>query len=85
MSNGKGSKSRPLSVDHDTFSNNWDRVFGKKSDECAYSGLPSMSNYMEPPVEYTNLLKSGVFWELFPGLTGMWSEDKTRWNSVVSL
>jgi Zn finger protein HypA/HybF involved in hydrogenase expression len=27
---GKGSAPRPFSVDHNTFSNNWDAVFGKK-------------------------------------------------------
>ena len=27
---GKGSAPRPFSVDHNTFSNNWDAIFGKK-------------------------------------------------------
>ena len=27
---GKGSKSRPFGVDHDTFSSNWETIFGKK-------------------------------------------------------
>jgi hypothetical protein len=27
---GKGSSSRPLSVNHAQFSNNWDLIFGKK-------------------------------------------------------
>lgn len=33
MSNdgGKGSKARPFDVDHETFENNWDRIFGKKT------------------------------------------------------
>ena len=26
---GKGSTPRPFNVDYDTFSNNWDRIFGK--------------------------------------------------------
>jgi len=26
---GKGSRPRPFSVDHDTFSDNWDRIFSK--------------------------------------------------------
>ena len=28
---GKGSASRPFEVDHDTFSSNWETIFGKKS------------------------------------------------------
>ena len=27
---GKGSSPRPYSVDKETFSNNWDAIFGKK-------------------------------------------------------
>jgi hypothetical protein len=27
---GKGSKARPFGVDQDTFSSNWDTIFGKK-------------------------------------------------------
>lgn len=30
---GKGSKQRPLSVPKDTFDENWDRIFGKKTDK----------------------------------------------------
>lgn len=26
----KGSSPRPFDVDHDKFSNNWDKIFGKK-------------------------------------------------------
>jgi hypothetical protein len=28
---GKGSNARPFSVDKQTFDNNWERIFGKKS------------------------------------------------------
>ena len=28
---GKGSAPRPFEVDHGTFANNWDQIFGKKS------------------------------------------------------
>jgi hypothetical protein len=28
---------------------------------------------------YTKLLKSGMFWELYPQLTGVWEEDKDFW------
>lgn len=68
MSSGKGDTPRPLSVDQETFSNNWDRVFGTPKEDA--------------PEEYTNLLISGMFWELFPGLTGNWVQDKLRWESI---
>ena len=47
--NGKGDKQRPLSVDKETFNNNWERIFSSKSTEyeCEYSGLPSVSAYKE--------------------------------------
>lgn len=43
--NGKGDTPRPLSVDVETFANNWDRIFNKKTETCEYSGLPNMENY----------------------------------------
>lgn len=33
MSNGKGDSPRPLSVDRDTFHNNWDRIFSTVESE----------------------------------------------------
>jgi len=30
MSNGKGDKPRPISVDQETFASNWERAFGIK-------------------------------------------------------
>jgi hypothetical protein len=78
--NGKGDSPRPLSVDHETFANNWDRVFNTN---CEYSGLPSTASYDEPDKEYAALLASGKFWELFPGLTGNWLEDKLRWDAIL--
>jgi hypothetical protein len=80
MSNGKGDTPRPLSVDQETFASNWDRIF---SNNCEYSGLPSTASYDEPDREYAELLASGKFWELFPGLTGTWSEDKMRWEAIL--
>jgi len=32
LMSGKGSKPRPFSVDSDTYSNNWNAIFGKKKD-----------------------------------------------------
>lgn len=82
MSSGKGDTPRPLSVDQETFANNWDKAFGKKN--CEYSGLPSVESY-EPPKEYTDLLNSGMFWELLPGFTGQWQTDKLRWESLSEM
>jgi len=79
MSNGKGDTPRPFSVDQETFASNWERVFNN----CEYSGLPNTASYEEPDKEYSELLASGKFWELFPGLTGNWGEDKVRWESLV--
>lgn len=45
MSNGKGSAPRPFSVNQETFANNWENIFGKKKEDCAYSGLPSVTSY----------------------------------------
>lgn len=80
MSNGKGDSQRPLSVDQKTFASNWDRIF---NNTCEYSGLINTASYEEPDKEYAELLASGVFWELFPGLTGNWTEDKSRWKQLL--
>jgi hypothetical protein len=47
--NGKGDKQRPLSIDKETFDNNWENIFKKKTPEyeCEYSGLPSVTAYGE--------------------------------------
>jgi hypothetical protein len=54
MSNGKGSTMRPFSVDQETYTNNWEKVFGKKKDDCAYSGLPSVVSYDQSENEYVS-------------------------------
>jgi hypothetical protein len=43
---GKGSRPRPLSVDHSTFDSNWDRIFGKKHNlvQQEIESLQRMSN-----------------------------------------
>ncbi len=37
MSNGKGSKPRPLSVPFDAFASNWERIFAPKEETSATS------------------------------------------------
>ena len=51
---GKGSKPRPLSVDQNTFDNNWDRIF-KKPKWDHYSGLPSTESYAN---DYQDILST---------------------------
>ena len=64
--NGKGDSPRPLSVDSETFANNWDRIFTKKK-----------TSPIDP--EYEKAVKSGMFWERYPNMTGNWEKDKTEW------
>ena len=50
---GKGSKPRPLSVDKETFDNNWDAIFSKKeenyqdllsTEDCVLDSLENLFN-----------------------------------------
>lgn len=59
---GKGSAPRKFSVDHTTFSNNWDAIFGKK-----HGNKPSESNQLhggERTIVCTGEGQSGVHREL---------------------
>jgi len=50
MSNqaGKGDSPRPYSVDRETFSDNWEKIFSQQElNTCAYSGLPNVKLYDE--------------------------------------
>jgi hypothetical protein len=86
--NGKGDTPRPYSVTIDTYKNNFDRIFGKKDETCEYSGLPSTQSYADnnPYValhrEYERIMQSGMFFELFPDLTGTWELDKERFRAL---
>jgi len=44
---GKGSTSRPFSVDQTTFASNWDRIFPKQPHWDHYSDLPAPDAYKE--------------------------------------
>lgn len=37
-----------------------------------------MNNLMKET--YDKVLKSGMFWEFYPQLTGVWEEDKEFWE-----
>lgn len=32
--------------------------------------------------EYDGLLKSGMFWEFYPSLSGEWDKDKEEWSVI---
>jgi hypothetical protein len=32
---------------------------------------------------YAEVIRSGLFWELFPNLTGVWNTDKGEWVAFV--
>lgn len=86
--NGKGDDPRPFSVDQETFAQHHEATFGKKipwwerRDICEYSGLPATQSYSDLKDEYLAVLKSGMFFEWYPGLTGDWEEDKLRWGAL---
>lgn len=69
---GKGYDARPFSVDKETFTKHHEATFGKK--------MPWWER--RDYEEYKKVLDSGMFFELFPGLTGNWEEDKLRWKAV---
>jgi hypothetical protein len=60
--NGKGSKPRPLSVDKETFNNNWDNIFNPDL-HCSYSGLPSVSAYEQAANELLNISQQNGLYE----------------------
>ena len=33
---------------------------------------------------YREAVASGMFWELFPELTGVWSEDREKWTELLT-
>jgi hypothetical protein len=32
--------------------------------------------------QYESLLKSGMFWEFYPELSGQWVKDKFEWKKI---
>lgn len=67
---GKGDAPRPMSVDKKTFDKNFIRTFGNKNEEDVLDLFEE---------DYIAELNSGMFWEWYPGLTGVWSDDKFYW------
>lgn len=56
---GKGSRPRPFSVNKETFDNNWDQIFKKKSQEvkieCGECGWVGTNDEMLPDEDYSGL------------------------------
>ena len=69
---GKGHDSRPFSVDKETFDQHHEATFGKKTPWWERRDYE----------EYKRMLESGMFFELFPALSGDWEKDKLRWQSI---
>lgn len=96
--NGKGDKQRPLSVDQKTFSDNWERAFSTQETcaysglpspatmESIQKEITELSNKLkqtnEPPQEYLQSVQSGMFWELYPELSGKWEFDSCEWTRL---
>lgn len=76
MSSGKGSSPRPISVDQETFTSNWERAFGKSAPITE----PKRSVMDDQKFTYMTELHSGMFYEWYPSLTGEWEKDKARWT-----
>ena len=94
--NGKGDKQRPLSVDQKTFSDNWERAFSTQemceysglptaaTVESIQKEITELSNKLksqtDAPDEYLASVRSGMFWELYPHLSGKWELDAMEWE-----
>ena len=56
MSNGKGSKARPLSVSYDTYADNFDSIFRKKQLTVEVKELSGGEQFIELPDEVLKML-----------------------------
>lgn len=57
--NGKGSKRRPMGIDSDAYSKNWERIFNETKDEYPDNPLEggvlqNRLKYPQPPAEKKN-------------------------------
>ena len=41
-----------------------------------------VEKFIESKIEYYKLISSGMFWEFYPGLTGVWVVDMSEWYSI---
>jgi hypothetical protein len=80
--NGKGDTPRPLSVDMETYTNNWERIFGRK-DGCEYSGLPSVGAYEPPTVDEIKADLDNLERKIKEQLIRELQEDMSESNNAV--
>ena len=53
------------------------KEFEEEEDE--YHGLSGKNTEDQARVEYRKILNTGMFFELYPALTGVWKDDKLEW------
>lgn len=58
MSNGKGSRARPLAVDQRTYAENWDRTFRSQSEHSIHTVFPKTTLVERTDFETIDLTKT---------------------------
>lgn len=76
--NGKGSSPRPFSISQTEYVDKHARTFPPKIRE-KYDGDRNELILFE---EYLAELNSGMFFEIYPQLTGEWKKDKSEWSNI---
>lgn len=76
--NGKGSKPRPFSIPFHEYDKNHTNIFPPKVRE-RYNGNRDELIFFE---EYLKELNSGMFFEIYPELSGNWKDDKATWSAI---
>jgi hypothetical protein len=56
------------------------------NEDLSKAGIEYRKNKLEQDAEkeYLGVLKSGMFWEWYPDLTGVWKEDKLKWLKIYN-
>ena len=70
--NGKGDPPRPMSVSTETYHENFERTFGKmprQDTDLLYES-------------YHKVVGTENFATQYPGLSGIWEQDKLRWELI---
>lgn len=69
---GKGDAPRPISVSAERFTENWEKAFGKftRQDTALLHK------------RYQEIVGTEAFATQYPGLSGIWEQDKLRWELI---
>jgi hypothetical protein len=56
------------------------------NEDLSKAGIEYRKNKLEDDAEkeYLGVLKSGMFWEWYPQLTGVWKEDRVKWLKIYN-